>query len=59
MEQCHTRHVHQTSKVATVPEVGLMLALRTEMGGVEPFPDPWVKKQNLLPLIKEKGKFVA
>ena len=59
MEQCRTRHVLQTSKVATVPEVGLMLGLRTEMGGVQPFLDPWVKKQNLLPLIKEKGEFVA
>lgn len=36
-----------------------MLGLRTEMGGVQPFLDPWVKKQNLLPLIKEKGEFVA
>ena len=59
MEQCRTRHVHQTSRVATVPEVGLMLGLRTEMEGLQPFLDPWVKKQNLLPLIKEKGEFVA
>ena len=59
MEQSRTRHVHQTNKVATVPEVGLMLGLRTEMEGLQPFLDPWVKKQNLLPLIKEKGEFVA
>ena len=36
-----------------------MLGLRTEMEGLQPFLDPWVKKQNLLPLIKEKGEFVA
>ena len=59
MEQCPTRHVHQTSKVATVPEVGVMLGLRTEMEGLRPFLDHWVKKQNLLPLIKEKGEFVV
>ena len=59
MERSRTRHAHQTSMVATVPEVGLMLGLRTEMEGLQPFLDPWVKKQNLLPLIKEKGKFAA
>ena len=36
-----------------------MLGLRTEMEGLQPFLDPWVKKQNLLPLIKEKGEFAA